>query len=121
MLHDSVANSPSATKEKGLVNRVLRRRGILTAAWAAAAALVLKETEQPVQADGTQGTPLTIGVQNTETAGTHLKWAGTPASTVLLLGNDSNFVPTNAAFPAATGGWASGSGGTFAGVPHGVF
>jgi len=99
---------------------VLRRRGIFTAIWAAAAALVLKKTEQPVQADGTQGTPLTIGVQNTETAGTHLKWAGTPASTVLLLGNDSGFVPTDAAFPAAAGGWASGTEGTFAGVPNGV-
>jgi hypothetical protein len=119
MMHDS--NEKSVKKAEGLVNRVLRRRGVLTAAWAAAAAVVFKKTEAPVHADGTQGTPLTIGVLNTETAGTYLRWAGSPSSTVMLLGNDSLFVPTDSAFAAATGGWAAGSGGTFAGVPNGVY
>ena len=117
MMHDSNGKSASGKSE----DRVLRRRGLLAAAWAAAAAFVLKKTEQPVEADGTQGTPLTIGVLNTETAGTHIRWAGSATGTVLLLGNDSNFVPADAAFPAATGGFASGTGGTFAGVPNGVY
>jgi hypothetical protein len=121
-MNENIAAKPaSGSKDQNEGSRLLKRRGMFAAAWAAAAALVMRKSEQVVEADGTQGTPLTIGVQNTETAGTNLRWVGGPASTVVLLGNDSNFVPTDAAFPAATAGWAAGAGGSFAGVPNGVY
>jgi hypothetical protein len=99
----------------------MKRRGLFAAAWAAVAALVLKKTEQPVQAR-TQGSAILAGLLNTETAGTNVKWVGGPvSSTVVLLGNDSDYVPTDAGYPAAVAGWAAGTGGTYAGVPHGVY
>jgi hypothetical protein len=103
--------------------KVWKRRGLLAAAWATVAAIVAKKTEQPAEAvvGGTQGTAFICGVNNTETAGGQMTWAGSPTSTVLLLGNDTAFVPTDASFPAAVGGWAGGTGGTFAGVANGVY
>src|SRR5688572_9905763 len=122
MSENTAAKPASGSKDQSEGSRLLKRRGLFAAAWAAAAALVLKKSEQVVQADGTQGTPLTIGVLNTETAGTNLKWAGAvPTSTVLLLGNDSFYGPTSAGFPAATAGWAAGAGAPYAGVANGVY
>jgi hypothetical protein len=121
-MSENTAGKPaSGSRDQNDGSGLWKRRGLFAAAWAAAAALVMRKSEQVVQADGTQGTPLTIGVLNTETAGTNLKWAGAPSNTVLLLGNDSFYAPTDAAFPAATAGWAAGSGGTFAGVTNGVY
>jgi hypothetical protein len=120
MTEDTVTKSASPTVEQETAGTTWRRRGIFAAAWAAVAAIVAKQSEQAVQADGTQGTPMTIGALNTETVATHLKWVGNPQSTVLLLANDTGFTPTQADFPAALGGWASGSSGV-AKVPHGVY
>ena len=109
MTEDTVTKSASPTEEQETAGTTWRRRGIFAAAWAAVAAIVVKQSEQAVRADGTQGTPMTIGALNTETVATHLKWVGNPQSTVLLLANDTGFTPTQASFPAALGGWASGS------------
>ena len=63
---------------------------------------------------------MTIGALNTETVATHLKWVGNPSRRFSLLANDTGFTPTQASFPAALGGWASGSSGV-ARVPNGVY
>jgi CheY-like chemotaxis protein len=119
---NTAGTSASESREREDGSRLLKRRGLFAAAWAAAAALVMKKSEQVVQADGTQGTPMTIGAVNTETAGTNLKWAGAvPANTVVFLGNDSFWTPPSAGFPAATAGWAEGDGAPYAGVPNGVY
>ena len=113
MTEDTAVKSSSKPAGDGLGSGLMKRRGLFAAAWAAVAALVLKKSEQTVQADGTQGTPLTIGVLNTETAPTNLKWAGTPAtSSVMLVANDSFYSPSGASFGAAVAGWAAGTGGT---------
>jgi hypothetical protein len=38
-----------------------------------------------------------------------------------VIGERHRPLPPTAAYPAALGGWAGGTGGTFAGVPHGIY
>jgi len=94
--------------------RASSRRALLKwgGAAAAAAAVTLVASEQSAHAaPTTDGGNVVLGTTTTAEHPTVVKYDGTAGNAkVIFLVNDSPFVPSNAAFSAALGGWVSGSG-----------
>jgi hypothetical protein len=89
---------PAETDEQPMACHTWKRRGLIAAAWAAVAAIVARQTTEPVQA-GTDG-DVVLGAANAETAPTTI--ANTTAASIAL-------VLQATAMPAGRGLYALGS------------
>jgi hypothetical protein len=93
---------PAATDEQGMASHTWKRRGLIAAAWAAVAALVARQTTEPVEA-GVDG-DVVLGASNTETTQTLITNTTTDSNALVLVCD------------AGTNGWGLLSEGTGYGV-----
>jgi hypothetical protein len=68
---EQTGTKPAETNEQGMANHTWKRRGLIAAAWAAVAAIVARQTTEPVEA-GVDG-DVVLGASNTTAGSTSIR------------------------------------------------
>lgn len=100
-------DSVSAAMDSG--DGVSRRRLLRTAAAVSAAAAGAVALDRADPAKAADGSNILAGKKTTAESATELHFDGTSNPEMFFLANDTSFDSSAAAYPAALGGWASGS------------
>jgi hypothetical protein len=86
---EQTVTKPAETDEQGMARHSWKRRGLIAAAWAAVAAIVARQTTEPVEA-GVDG-DVVLGASNTESATTRISTAAGGNTLELVNTNPGNF------------------------------